>query len=188
MGNPHPVTMSGDMDLDALIDEYRGPLVSLLAAWGASPRDARELAQDTFAEAYVGRERFRGSPGDPVAMGHWLRGIAKNLHRAHMRRETGRGRLRAVESIEEVNQQAQDPMGEEASALEERGRALRTALESLPEQARVLLVMRYLEGSSLATIGGLLGLEGRAVEGRLRRARAALSQKLQHTSLSEDES
>ncbi len=32
------------MDLDLLIDRFRGPLVGLLASWGASPRDAHELA------------------------------------------------------------------------------------------------------------------------------------------------
>ncbi|MDP6539419.1 MAG: sigma factor [Planctomycetota bacterium] len=74
------------MDLDGFIDRFRGPLIGLVASWGASPRDAVEIAQDAFAEAYLGRERFRGSFEDEVAAGAWLRGIARNLHHRGARR------------------------------------------------------------------------------------------------------
>ena len=48
--------------------------------------------------------------------------------------------------------------------------------------------MRYTEGASLATIGALLGMSERAVEGRLRRARAALKELLQKTGAMENQS
>jgi len=48
--------------------------------------------------------------------------------------------------------------------------------------------MRYTEGSSLAVIGSLLGLGERAVEGRLRRARAALKEQLEKNMLLEERS
>lgn len=59
------------MDLDRIIDRWRGPLVGLLGARGASPADAVELAQDAFSEAYLGRERFEGSWEDDGAVGAW---------------------------------------------------------------------------------------------------------------------
>ncbi len=51
-----------------------------------------------------------------------------------------------------------------------------------------MLTMRYAEGSSLATIGALLEMSEHAVEGRLRRARAALKEQLQKTGSMENRS
>ncbi|HIF42185.1 MAG TPA: sigma-70 family RNA polymerase sigma factor [Planctomycetes bacterium] len=62
------------------------------------------------------------------------------------------------------------------------------ALAGLKGPWRTVLTMRYAEGSSLATIGALLGMSEHAVEGRLRRARAALKEQLQKTGSMENRS
>jgi len=158
------------MDFETLIDRWRGALVGLLAAWGASPRDAVELAQDTFAEAYMARERFYGSWEDDNAVGPWLRGIARNLHANQLRRRAPGGqRHLALERVEE----AASPSSEEPDArLEE----LLATIGRLRESWREVLLMRYVEGTGLAEIAALLGIGERAVEGRLRRARKELEQ------------
>jgi RNA polymerase sigma factor (sigma-70 family) len=156
------------MDLEGLIDRWRGPLVGLLGARGASPADALELAQDTFSEAYLGRARFRGSWDDDAAVGAWLRGIAVNLQRAHERRRTGGSRLTLVGDRESLERSSADP-GSEADT-----NPVLDAIGRLQESWREVLLMRYVEGSGLAEIGALLGIGERAVEGRLRRARTEL--------------
>ena len=62
------------------------------------------------------------------------------------------------------------------------------ALAQLEESWRTVLTMRYSEGASLAVIGALLDLSERAVEGRLRRARAALKEELLKTGTMETRS
>lgn len=162
------------MDLDAIIERWRGPLVGLLTAWGASPRDAVELAQDAFAEAYLGRARFRGAWDDVEAVGAWLRGIASNLHAA-ARRKGARGvPLEA----------AGDPAG--PSAEEPAATPLLDAVGRLRGPWRTVLMMRYVEGSGLAEIGALLGIGERAVEGRLRRARQELERLLEDAGVTEE--
>lgn len=158
------------MDFETLIDRWRGALVGLLAAWGASPRDAVELAQDTFAEAYMARKRFIGSWEDDNAVGPWLRGIARNLHANHVRRRSPGGQQHvALDRVEETA----SPAGEASDArLEE----LLAAIGRLREPWREVLLMRYVEGIALTEIAALLGLGERAVEGRLRRARKELEQ------------
>jgi len=157
------------MDLDLLISQFRGPLIGLFASWGASPFDARELAQDTFAEAYLGRERFHGDHDDPAQLGAWLRGIANHLHQAHLRRP------RRTEPLA-----GQDPGAETVDPrLEARREEIRGALEGLRGPWRTVLQMRYVEGSALSEIAALLGISERSVEGRLHRARKELRQVLE---------
>ena len=176
--------MVREMDLDALIRDFRSPLTGLLCGWGAAPRDAIELAQDTFAEAFLSRDRFKGDWVDQRAVGGWLCGIAQNLFHANRRKATGGGRL---VSLDEAGELAEG-RGDDSADFEEDRALLREALAGLKSPWRTVLTMRYAEGSSLATIGALLGMSERAVEGRLRRARAALKEQLQKTGTMENRS
>ncbi len=57
------------MDLTAFVNAYRGPLIGLLASWGAPWGDAIEIAQDSFSEAWLRRESCRGNWKDPEVFG-----------------------------------------------------------------------------------------------------------------------
>lgn len=162
------------MQIETLIDRFRGPLIGLIASWGASPADALEIAQDTFSEAYLSRARYRGDWQDLQATGAWLRGIASHLHSARGRQAHSQERLQRAALGE---QQAATP----STASGPEHDALREALARLKGSWRSVLFMRYVEGSPLVQIGALLGLSERAVEGRLRRAREALRQELERT-------
>ena len=54
------------MDLATLIASYRGPLIGLIASWGAPWSDAIELAQDSFVEAWLHRDSCRGDWNEPA--------------------------------------------------------------------------------------------------------------------------
>ena len=64
--------MSADWDLEQLVERWRGPLIGLLRAGGLDVGRATELAQDTFAEAWLGRERFVGDVNDERAIGSFF--------------------------------------------------------------------------------------------------------------------
>lgn len=168
------VTMGVEMDLAKLIQRFRGPLIAMLASFGASPRDAVELAQDVFAEAYLSRERFTGDWQDVSATGGWLRGIARNLFRAHLRKSSR-------ESTESHELRLVEPSEPTGSASDHSH--VRLAIARLRRSWRVVLTMHYLEGSTLAEIAALLGVSARSVEGRLRRARAELKRLLEGESV-----
>ena len=164
------------MALDAMIDRFRGPLIGLIASWGASPRDAVELATDTFAEAYLARMKFRGDWENHKDVGRWLRGIASNLHKtalAKLRRGS-----RSMESLGERD----FARAESAGATQDTDR-VRAAMGRLQGAWRTVLFMHYIEDSPLAEIAALLGTTERSVEGRLRRARAALRELLKEEAL-----
>ena len=84
------------MELSEILDRFRGPLIGLIASWGATYADAVELAQDSFADAYLNRDACRGDWEDPAVFGRWLRGIARNKFRYELRSRKRRERQASV--------------------------------------------------------------------------------------------
>ncbi|MDF1837212.1 MAG: sigma-70 family RNA polymerase sigma factor, partial [Planctomycetota bacterium] len=159
------------MDLDELVEHFRGPLTGLIASWGVPPADAIELCMDTFAEGYLVREKFRGDWGELASTGAWLRGIAYNLFRAYRRRVSA-----PMEALGERDLPGPSDPGEGTETS--RADQVRWAMDALKGDYRTVLYMRYVENSGLAEIAGLLEVSERAVEGRLYRARKALAEQL----------
>ncbi len=162
------------MDLSQLIDVYRGPLLGLIASWGVPWADAAEIAQDSFAEAYLNRESCRGNIRKPEVFGRWLRGVARNRHRSWVRsRRRRRDRVATVEpAVLEYVAAPSDPKPSER--LEE----LRSAIDRLPTKQRQVVLMHYLEETSVKEVATLLSTSPKTVEGRLYQARRALRRML----------
>ena len=161
-----------EVDLAALVERWRGPLIGFLLGQGLDRRTAVETAQDVFAEAWLGLERFRGDPASAGDMGAWLRGIARN--RARMARRTPR----AVPLEHALGEQEPADDGSEEHPLVE---SVRAEVRDLPERERVAVLATYFDASSAADVAALLGTSVRAVEGLLRRARGRLWARLQRT-------
>lgn len=155
------------IDLERWIEAYRGPLIGLFASWGADWHAAEELAQETFAAAWISRARFRGDPQDIPAVGAWLRGIAFRLSCAAGRRN----RDRATPLIDEPAEEVGEP--------DERRAVLRRAFAELSAPHQTVLRMHYLEETSAREVAALLGLSPKAVESRLYQARKALRERVE---------
>ena len=158
------------MDLAAVIDRYRGPLIGLLAAWGAPWDDAVEIAQDSFSEAWLSRESCRGDWQEPEVFGRWLRGVALNQYRnwARGRRRRERRVLTlAPATLEMVAAAAESGPAEHLEAL-------RKAIQRLPTKQREVVLMHYLEETSVDETAALLLVTAKTVEGRLYQARRTL--------------
>jgi RNA polymerase sigma-70 factor (ECF subfamily) len=158
------------MDLTTLIDTYRGPLIGLIASWGVPWGEAIELAQDSFSEAWLTRQSCRGDWTDSEVFGRWLRGVALNKYR-NWARGRWRRRLRMV-SLEGADWESlaapADP--EPSDDLQ----ALRRAIERLPARQRQVVLMHYLEETSVNEVAALLSVTPKTVEGRLYQARRTL--------------
>jgi RNA polymerase sigma factor (sigma-70 family) len=164
------------MDLTAFINAYRGPLIGLIASWGAPWGDAIEIAQDSFSEAWLHRESCRGNWKETEVFGRWLRGVALNQYR-NWTRSRWRRRVRIVALDTAMLEQAavtSDP--ETAEHLE----ALQQAIERLPAKERQVVLMHYLEETSVNEVATLLGISAKTVEGRLYQARKTLRRLLEN--------
>lgn len=158
------------MDLTDIIDRFRGPLIGLIASWGATYHDASEIAQDSFAEAYLNRESCRGNWQDPEVFGAWLRGIARNRFRNQLRsRKRREKRVISVSTL--ILDATPNPLPVPVDARMER---LRDAIDDLPAKLQQVVMMHYLEVTSVKDIAVLLSVPPKTIEGRLYQARRAL--------------
>jgi len=158
------------LDLTRFIDAYRGPLIGLIASWGAPWGEAAEIAQDSFSQAWISRESCRGDWRNAEVFGRWLRGVALNKYR-QWAKSRGRRRKHLVLVEQAILEQAAAPADRETA---EHLDALREAIQRLPTKQREVVLMHYLEQSSVNEVAALLSVSVKSVEGRLYQARQTL--------------
>jgi RNA polymerase sigma-70 factor, ECF subfamily len=134
--------------------------------------EAEEIAQEVFLRVYRSIAEFRGD----ARLSTWLYAITSRL--CLNRLMSGDRRLRSddAEAIDRM------PGGGNPAALVERSEvesALREAIAGLPEERRIVVVLRDLEGLSYEEISEALDLEPGTVRSRLHRARMDLKAKLE---------
>lgn len=142
---------------------------------GGAQDDAFDVAQEAFFAAWLALSRY--DPAQPFEA--WLRRIALNKCRDRARRNAVRSflvRARVLEDGSEELPDAPDPApGPEAlTAAREELRQLEAALGRLPRGLMEPLLLTTLEGLSHQEAGELLGLNAKAVEMRVYRARERL--------------
>ncbi len=151
------------------LEIYEETVAELYAYVSRRAGGARELAEDVVQEAYlraIGRFGGAGAPRNPVA---WLKTVAHNLLASHFRRR----HAEAVDPAALDRLLAADEVADPAGA-----RLLHAGLARLRTAHAVVLEAFYLDGKDVRAIAAELGVSERAVEGRLRRGREALRERL----------
>ncbi|MFH1418736.1 MAG: sigma-70 family RNA polymerase sigma factor [Planctomycetota bacterium] len=159
----------GDEKAADLIGTYRNTVHPLYQFVSRRAGRSRQLAEDVTQETYlraVVQWRKGRRPENALA---WLQTVARNLLLNHYRHKS-------LESLEashvECVLETEPVDGPDAAALVYWG------LARLGRKRGRLLEAFYIEGKSTRTIASDLGASERAVEGRLRRARQALKDRL----------
>lgn len=165
------------MELTELLDRFRGPLIGLIGSWGATPADAAEIAQDSFADAYLNRHACRGDWTQPEVFGRWLRGIARNNYRNALRSQ--RRREKRVTSVD--TSVLESASASPTSTEQERLQQLRLAIDSLPAKLRQAVMMHYIETTTVKDVAAMLSVSPKTIEARLYRARGELRRVLGET-------
>ena len=166
-----------DGDRDAYGRIVAGCQNTVTAVALAITRDVQaseDIAQEAFLSAWQHLRRLQ----NPSSFLPWLRQIARNLARDHLRALAhrpldGTGAELAIEL-------AADPAPTPAERIEadERERAAGELISALPEDSREALLLFYREGQSSQQVAALLGLSDAAVRKRLSRARQGLREDL----------
>jgi len=134
---------------------------------------AEEMAQEVFLRAHRGLAEFRGD----AKLSTWLYAIASRLCLTCL----GSGERSVVRQGEEsLLRLPHDARGPDATLEHaELETALHRAIAELPDERRIVVVLRDLEGLSYEEIAAALDLPMGTVRSRLHRARMDLKDKLE---------
>jgi len=171
-----------DAPFEALLERYRDRVYRLVVSFTKNPADAEEVLQDVFLTVF----RKIASFEHRSSFSTWLYRITVNTALMKLR---SRGPVQ--ESIDEYLPQftkdgrharmvvdfTQGP--EKLLLRKEREQVLREAIEALPPDYKVVLVLRDLEGLSNEEVAEIVGASVLAIKARLHRARLVLRGRLE---------
>lgn len=156
-------------DHDALTELYRCYAQQVLDVASRVTRSSDE-AEDVLQDIFVGLpEALRGYDGSG-SLGAWLRRLAMRASLLRLRRERRRAKWQ-TRAARERSAHAQP------AAVESR-LTLQRCLARMPEDLRLVYVLKEVEGYAHADIAELLGITPGASEVRLHRARRFLKERL----------
>jgi len=131
---------------------------------------AEDAAQECFARALVNLRSLKNK--DRFAP--WLAAICRNVAKDMV---TTKAKQIGTEDISQVN---------EVENHDENDRAIRRAIEQLPESAKDLVVLRYYDGLSYEQISSVLGISKASINGRLTRAKRKMADYLRRNGFPEN--
>lgn len=173
MSDADLVTRLKDRDEEAyreVLDRYSAPLYRYLYGITGDAQLSQDLLGETFLRIVeqIDRYTFQGVPFKA-----WLYRIAHNLAINAITRDQ---HLVAVPDLEQVARPITDPAIRIADQLEEAALrvALRAALPELTEEQQQVIVLRFLEGLSLAATAETMGKNENAIKQLQFRALRAL--------------
>jgi RNA polymerase sigma-70 factor (ECF subfamily) len=165
---------------DLLVLKYQHKVVKLVMRYLRNPADAEDVAQEAFVKAYRALPQFRGDS----AFYTWLYRIAintaKNALAARDRNPVSYELdLQNTDDSSDMVGRLKDPETPEGLALTEEIRdTVNHAIEELPEDLRIAIVLRELEGMSYEEIAASMDCPVGTVRSRIFRAREAIDRRL----------
>jgi RNA polymerase sigma-70 factor (ECF subfamily) len=153
-----------------LVRRFQHDVVRIISALLYDRSRTEDLVQQVFVNAYRGLNTF--ATGRDV--GPWLRTIARNTVREHLRRSARyRQRLADYGDLLAAESAADAWSAERVERLQ---RLLDVCLQRLPERSAQALRMHYVEDRDTATVAAELGTSPGAVRNLLCRLRVSLRQ------------
>lgn len=170
---------------DELVRRHQASIVSLARALTHGSADAEDIAQEVFVRAWRSLNGFRGDS----AFRTWLHRVAVNVINSH------HGRLARIRRViqfgppsaadadaalvgeEDPIERAADPVDVEHDMVMRD--AIDKALGSIPEELRVAVTLRDIQGLDYREIATVLGIPIGTVESRIFRGRQRLQPLLQ---------
>jgi RNA polymerase sigma-70 factor (ECF subfamily) len=155
---------------DELVRRHQAAMVTLARVLTGGREDADDLAQDVFVRAWRNLRGFRGES----TFRTWLHRVAINVVRTSQAKQGRLMRLfvsRQSDEDEPFDPPARDEPVDTALA---RRQVIDRALAALPEELRVPVTLRDLQGLEYKEIAGILDVPIGTVESRIFRARQRL--------------
>jgi RNA polymerase sigma-70 factor, ECF subfamily len=151
-----------DLAFSALVRRHERAVLALVRRYAEDEDSARDLAQRAFLKAFEAARRSRWlRRRDALPFRSWLLRVALNLGKNHAR-DARRWRRAPVEAAEEAAPIA--AVGAADLERQERTRAVRAAVMSLPRRQREVLTLRIDAELPFAEIARVLGTSENAAK------------------------
>lgn len=164
---------------DVLVLKYQHRILNLIGRYVRDPMEAQDVAQEAFIKAYRALGNFRGDS----AFYTWLYRIAintaKNFLVAQSRRPPGSDVDAQDAEQFDVDSRLKDRDSPERELLkDELEETVYSAIAELPEDLRMAITLRELDGMSYEDIGVTMECPIGTVRSRIFRAREAIDDKI----------
>lgn len=154
-----------------LVQRYRDRMWSVAIRTLGDPDDAADALQDAFISAFRSIGSFRGQ----AQMTTWLHRIVVNACVDRIRKRRSHPTCPLPETGPDEPAVPRDPMADQETLL-----TVEAALDSLPIEQRVPIVLVDVEGYSVIETAALLGIPEGTVKSRCARGRTRLAILLGH--------
>lgn len=171
---------SGDKAaFDVLVLKYQQKVINLVTRYVHDPHIAMDVSQESFIKAYRGLKNFRGDS----AFYTWLYRISINTAKNHLVSKSRRMPDDDIDAQEAEQYEGGNMLREintpenEMLTAEIRG-TLTSAIEALPDDLRIAITLRELEGLSYEEISEAMDCPIGTVRSRIFRARESIESEL----------
>ncbi|WP_299794097.1 RNA polymerase sigma factor RpoE [uncultured Shewanella sp.] len=163
-----------------LVQKYQNKVMSLISRYVRNQADVADVAQEAFIKAYRALPNFRGES----AFYTWLYRIAVNTAKNHLVAQGRRAPANDIDAEEAEFYDGSDALKEVASPerlmmSDEIQKVVFDTLDTLPEELKMAISLRELDGMSYEEIANVMDCPVGTVRSRIFRAREAIDRKLQ---------
>lgn len=163
-----------------LVQKYQSKVLSLISRYVRNQADVADVAQEAFIKAYRALPNFRGDS----AFYTWLYRIAVNTAKNYLVSQGRRAPANDVDVEDAEYYDGSDALKEFASPerlvlSDEIKKTVFDTLETLPEELKMAISLRELDGMSYEEIANVMDCPVGTVRSRIFRAREAIDKKLQ---------
>ncbi|AZQ09555.1 MULTISPECIES: RNA polymerase sigma factor RpoE [Shewanella] len=163
-----------------LVLRYQSRVINLISRYVRNQADVADVAQEAFIKAYRALANFRGES----AFYTWLYRIAVNTAKNYLVSQGRRAPANDVDAEEAEYYDGSDALKEFASPerlmlSDEIKRVVFETLEELPEELKMAISLRELDGMSYEDIANVMECPVGTVRSRIFRAREVIDRKLQ---------
>lgn len=172
---------SGDQKAFALlVSKYQRKLMRLVSRFVRDSAEAEDVVQEAFIKAYRALPQFRGDS----AFYTWLYRIGINTAKNYLVTQRRRAPTstdadaQEAETFDEADNLRDINTPESLLATKQIAETVNQAMQALPEELRVAITLREMEGLSYEEIADVMGCPIGTVRSRIFRAREAIANKL----------
>jgi RNA polymerase sigma-70 factor (ECF subfamily) len=173
----------GDEDaFEILVNRHQASILNLIYRFIGDRTDAKDLAQEVFLRVWQAAKSY-----EPKAkFTTWIYRITANLCINELKSSRRKKWFQFLRSDADNEIQGEkdfsdgSPSSEDLLLAKERSRQITKALQSLPENQRMAMILKRYDDLSCEEIGRIMGCSVSAVESLLVRAKRTLQEKLKN--------